>query len=379
VRQAVRKIHRENPAARLVVTGCYAERDAKTLASLPGVDLVVGTAGKDLLPELIGTNPAHAGAGRILQGPLQSGGVFELLPPSKLGDKTRPFVKLQDGCDSRCSYCIVPRVRGPGRSARPEQVISEIRSLVDQGYQEIVLTGVHLGTYGAKLDDQTTLAELLRQILTLPRLGRLRLSSVEPMRFSRKIIDLASESPVFAPHFHIPLQSGSDRILRRMRRPYTAARFLDLVLHIAQRIPAAGLGTDVLVGFPGESEDDFQKTCDLIRRSPVSYVHVFPFSARNGTDACGMTGAVPPEVIRDRAQAVRAISDEKNLEFRRRFVGSKLDAITLAREEALGESVALTGNYIHCRTSPGGPPPNRLIRVRIDRVGPRATFASVTD
>jgi threonylcarbamoyladenosine tRNA methylthiotransferase MtaB len=361
VRQAIRKLHRENPSARLIVTGCYAERDAPSLAALPGVELVVGTADKELLPELLPETCQHPSAERVVRSPLDPCRSLLVPPMSHLGGKTRPFVKLQDGCDARCAYCIVPLVRGPGRSAQPDQVLSEIHSLVDRGYQEIVLTGVHLGTYGRKMPSETSLVELLADILKIPGLGRLRLSSIEPMRFSRKIIDLAACSPIFAPHFHVPLQSGSNRVLRRMRRPYTAERFLDLMQCIERQIPQAALGTDVLVGFPGETDDDFQLTCDVISRSPVTYLHVFPFSGREGTAAWRMAPHVAPKTIHDRARVLREISQEKNLEFRRRFLGKTLDGITLAKEEDLGESVVLTSNYIHCRTFRHSVPPNRLV------------------
>jgi threonylcarbamoyladenosine tRNA methylthiotransferase MtaB len=223
------------------------------------------------------------------------------------------------------------------------------------------------------------LVELLDDILKIPGLGRLRLSSIEPMRFSRKIVDLAAGNPVFAPHFHIPLQSGSNRILRQMRRPYTAERFLDLMQYISRRIPDAALGTDVLAGFPGETDGDFMRTCDIIRRSPVTYVHVFPFSGREGTEAWRMGHHVPPKLVHGRARMMREISQEKNLAFRRRFVGVTLDGITLAKEEELGVAVVLTGNYIHCRTSRHGVPPNRLVRVRVDRAEPSATFATIVE
>ncbi len=374
VRQAVRKVHRENPGARVVVTGCYAERDPQTLAAIPGVNLVVGNADKDRLVELL-EKEVCGDDGKVIRGPLDSGRDYLLIPASQAGAKTRPFVKLQDGCDARCSYCIIPSVRGPGRSARPDDVLNEVRSLVNRGYREIVLTGVHLGTYGRKLDAPVSLVDLLGRILEIPGLGRLRLSSIEPMRFSRSIVRLAVECRAFAPHFHIPLQSGSDRILRRMRRPYTAGRFEALVDYIRTQLPTAGIGTDVLVGFPGETERDFEETCDLIRRSALTYLHVFPFSAREGTDAWSMPNHVPPQAVRERAAVLQQISKEKNLAFRRGFLGKVIPAITLAREEAMGEAVILTENYIHALIPAGLLPPNRLVDVRIEDVQPKTTYA----
>jgi threonylcarbamoyladenosine tRNA methylthiotransferase MtaB len=376
VRQAIRKAHRENPNARVVITGCYAERDPETLAALPGVSLVVGNAERGRLAQIIADEPPNA-FGKMIRTPLDDTRDYLLTSTSRTGGRTRPFVKMQDGCDARCSYCIVPSVRGPGRSARPEDILAEIRSLIDKGYQEIVLTGVHLGTYGRKMDSPVKILDLLRRILALAGLGRLRLSSIEPMRFDRGIVRLAAQHPAFAPHFHIPLQSGSDRILRRMRRPYTSSRFLDLLRFIREMLPAAGLGTDVLVGFPGESDEDFEQTCDVIRQSPLTHLHVFPFSAREGTAAYLMPEQVSPAIIRERSRTLRDISQAKNLAFRKEFVGQVLKGITLAKEEEMGEGVVLTENYIHTRIAQYSVAPNRLVNVRIEEAGPQVTRATI--
>ena len=293
------------------------------------------------------------------------------------GGKTRPLVKLQDGCDARCSYCIVPKVRGPGRSARPGNVLAEIRSLADEGFQEIVLTGVHLGTYGRKKRGHMHLADLLRRIVEIPGLGRIRLSSIEPMFFERAIVHLAAKRSVFAHHFHIPLQSGSDRILRRMRRPYKASRFRELVRFIHNEIPDAGIGTDVLVGFPGETDNDFLETCDLINALPLAYLHAFPFSPREGTEAYAMADRVPAETVKKRRDVLLGMSRDKSLAFRRQFVGRALPAITLSREEERGSSIVLTGNYIHATVPAHSVPPNRLVEVRIEEVKPDKTLARI--
>jgi len=375
VRQVVRRFHRENPGARLIVTGCYAERDPETLAAIPGVSLVVGTADKSRVAELWSEGPGDAA--RILHAPLDSLAESPVTASSHLGGKTRPYLKLQDGCNAQCAYCIVPAVRGPGRSAEPEEILAQIRSLVAQGYQEIVLTGVHLGTYGRGLARPVRLADLLARILAIPGLGRLRLSSIEPMGFDRGIVTLAAGHPGFARHFHIPLQSGSDRILRRMRRPYTASRYLDLLHYIRGVLPTAALGTDVLTGFPGETDEDFEATCDVIRQSPLTYLHVFPFSARAGTEASTMPDQVPPRALRERCEVLRRMSASKNLAFRQRFAGRVLPAITLSREEEMGAGVALTENYIHAHIPGDAAPANRLISIRIDEVRPEGTRATI--
>jgi len=375
-RQAVRRLHRENPSARLVVTGCYAERDPRALAGLPGVNLVLGTADKERLPEIIRDHSLGVRS-RIFRSPLDSGGGCLLLPMALTGGKTRPLIKIQDGCDAKCSYCIVPRARGAGRSARSEDVLAEIRSLVALGFQEIVLTGVHLGAFGLKIKGHDHLIDLLRRVMEVPGLGRIRLSSIEPMHFDPAIIELAAGSPVFAPHFHIPLQSGSNRILRLMRRPYTAARFRDLLGRIHEKLPDAGIGTDVIVGFPGETDQDFAETCALVQDLPLAYLHVFPFSPREGTEAYSLPGSIASPAMKQRRGVLLEISRAKSLEFRRRFVGKVLPAITLAKEEELGSSVALTGNYIHARIPRFAAPPNRLVDIRVKEVLQNATYASI--
>jgi threonylcarbamoyladenosine tRNA methylthiotransferase MtaB len=376
VRQALRKFHRENPAARLVVTGCYAERDPRALASLDGVSIVAGNAEKSRLVDLV-RGPTGRTAGEVRRSPLDGERTLRLEDPAAVGSRTRPLVKLQDGCDARCSYCIVPSVRGPGRSAPPEEILRTVQELVGLGYQEIVLTGVNLGTYGRSLGENASLPALLRAIVQMPGLGRVRLSSIEPMRFDREIIGIAADSPAFARHFHVPLQSGSDRILRRMRRPYRAGQFLDLLHFIDSRLPSVALGSDVMVGFPGETEDDFAATTRLLEQAPLAYLHVFPFSPRPGTDAARMGEPVEPRTSRERVSILRALSRRKSLAFRRRFLGCTLPAITLAKEEKLGSSVVLTDNYIHARVPGLRAEPNRLVQVRILQALPEATVAAL--
>jgi threonylcarbamoyladenosine tRNA methylthiotransferase MtaB len=376
VRQAIRRLHRENPNARIVVTGCYAERDPAALAEMPGVSLIIGNGEKERLVEIL-QNPEDQLSGKIVRTPLDEGHDYLLPPVGNIGGKTRPLVKLQDGCDAHCSYCIVPYVRGPGRSARVEDVLAEVQSLADRGFQEIVLTGVHLGAFGLKLKGYPRLIDLLRMIVKIPTLGRIRLSSIEPMHFDRAIIDLAAEHPVFARHFHIPLQSGSDRILRLMRRPYTVARFRELMESTQSKLPDAGIGTDVLVGFPGETDKDFAETCDLIQESPLAYLHVFPFSPREGTVAFSLPGRIPSQVMKRRLNMFLELSRKKNISFRRRFIGQVLPAITISHEENLGTSLVLTGNYIHARVPGLSVPPNRLVDIRIENVQPEATYASI--
>lgn len=379
VRQAIRRLHRENPSANIIVTGCYAERSPGVLAALPGVGLVVGNAARDRLPEILKESGQNLQRTRIIHPPLDTVSGCPVRSMARTGGKTRPLIKLQDGCDARCSYCIVPKVRGSGRSARPEDVLAEIRSLVDKGYQEIVLTGVNLGTYGRKQKGHVRLAGLLQQITEIPGLGRIRLSSIEPMFFERDIVRIAAESTVLAHHFHIPLQSGSDRTLRRMRRPYTAARFRELIQYMHHEIPDAGIGTDVLTGFPGETEQDFAETYDLVRAAPLAYLHVFPFSPREGTEAFSLPDRIPPKTVKQRRALLLEISRAKNFAFRSQFIGRILPAITLSVEAEGGFSTVLTGNYIHARVPAHSEPPNRLVNIRIEGVNPDETMARIVD
>ena len=376
VRQAVRRLHRENPRAQLIVTGCYAERDPDALAAMNGVRLVLGNAEKIRLPELV-EQYAEFSQGKIIRTSLDEEIDCVLPPMTHTGGKTRPLVKLQDGCDARCSYCIVPHVRGPGRSARPENVLAEIQSLVESGFQEIVLAGINLGAFGQKLKGQPHLADLLRRIVEIPNLGRIRLSSIEPMHLNPAIIEMAAAHPVIARHFHIPMQSGSNRMLRLMRRPYTAARFRELIYRIQRELPDTGIGTDVLVGFPGETDRDFNETRALIEELPLTYLHVFPFSPREGTEAASLPNPTPSHVMRLRLNALLKPSRSKNLAFRRRFVGKVLPAITLAREENGAATRVLTDNYIHASVPALSIEPNRLIEIRIEDVRPEATFAVI--
>jgi len=378
IRQSIRRLHRKNPTARIIVTGCYAERAPDTLAAIPGVGVIIGNASREQLPEILETCGQDT-KGKIYRAPLESLKTCGIQPMSQTGGKTRPLIKLQDGCDSRCSYCIVPKVRGPGRSAQPEHVLAEIRSLVEKGFQEIVLTGVHLGTYGRKNEGYGRLVDLLRRIIKIPGLGRIRLSSIEPMFFERSIIHLAAQSTVFAHHFHIPLQSGSDRILRRMRRPYKTSKFRNLVHFIHDEIPDTGIGTDVLTGFPGETDQDFNETCELIQSSPLAYLHVFPFSPREGTEAFALPDRIPPDIVKDRMGTLLEISQAKSLSFRRQFLGRTLPAITLSKEEKQGLSIVLTGNYIHAKVPAHSVPPNRLVNVCIEDVTSGGTFARITE
>jgi len=367
-RQTIRRAVRVNPEARVVVTGCWAQTDPDAAASLAGVDLVVGNGDKDRLPDLLEQLLADAdrGATRLHVGDVDA---VRTLVPAPLGRRTgrsRAFLKIQDGCRHRCAFCIVPVARGRSRSHEPAVVIEQAQRLVAAGHPEIVLTGVDLGDYGADRVPRTTLAALLRELVSIRGLRWIRLSSLLPAYFTPELVEVVTGSPVIAPHFHIPLQSGSEAVLRRMRRPYNTRMYRALVTRLAAAIPALGLGTDLIAGFPGETDDDVDATVALVEALPFSYLHTFAYSARKGTEAAAFTNTVDPRVVARRGARLRALGAERNLAFRRRLLGEVMEVLVLeTRDRTTGRLVGLTGNYVEVVFD--GPPTlmGRLATVRV--------------
>ena len=339
-RQIVRKIARENPAARIVVTGCYATRRPDEVADLPGVVQIVPNDRKERLSDEIGlTTAARFGDG--------DGACGAQVAPGLAG-RTAFTLRVQTGCDQTCSYCIIPTTRGAGRSRPVCEVLSEIDRVRNAGYREIAITGVHLGSYGRDLGDESTLLDLLKTVERHAAGIRFRISSLEPMDCSDDIIDLVARSECFAPHFHLPLQHASDALLVAMRRPYTLAYYRRLVDRIRATMPHASIGTDVIVGFPGETSDDFDALDAYLRTSPITHVHVFPYSDRPGTDAAGLPHRVHGSIVRERAGVVRAIGRELSERFYRAQHGSVRPGLTI--EDG---SLVVTDNYLKVRIAPG--------------------------
>ena len=364
VRQLTRSLMRRNPDARVLVTGCYAQRAPEALARLKGLTGVVGNTRKADLVTIAETDPSgiddRPRSTRLYLDDFEKVRAIRLVHGTPVGGRTRPFVKIQDGCDAKCSYCIIPSVRGPSRSVPPDQILEQVRRLVAEGFREIVLTGIHIGTYGMHLNPRYPLDRLLSDLVQVEGLGQIRLSSIEPMELSRRVIRLAASTDRLAPHFHICLQSGSDRILKRMLRPYDTGRFLSLVEPIREQLPLAAIGTDVIVGFPGETEEDHQATLELIERGPFTYLHVFPYSDRPGTTASSMIDKVSPAVIKRRAGELRRLGARKNRAFRRRCMTETLTLLTLT-DSCDGRREALTGNYVPAQV-PDSVPANTLCR-----------------
>lgn len=407
-REAVRKLHRANPGAQIIVTGCYAQRAPEEIASIEGVAWVVGNSYQLEIPRLVGgfgaphrRYAATAGiAGRtsfaaepatpdfvplaqiadvaemgdemsLARGPAKilTGDIFaqtsvQIAPAGLLGgDRTRPILKIQDGCNNRCSYCVIPLVRGRSRSLPPDTVVDEVRQLHAAGAKEIVLSGINLGSYGRDLMPRAALPNLVRRMLDETEIERIRFSSIEPQDVTEDLVSLIAGSDRLARHFHVPLQSGSDRILRAMHRWYRTEHYAQRIELIRRLLPGAAIGADVIVGFPGEADEDFRATCDFIERLPFTYLHVFSFSARPGTAAQERTNAVAQSLIRERARELRALGQKKSVEFRATQVGRIVRALTLNRR---GEdwTEALTGNYLKVRIA-GVHPANEWHDVRI--------------
>lgn len=366
-RRLTRRLHRENPGARLLVTGCYAERDARALASLPGVDAVVGHADRHSLPGLldrwVGPVPGEAASA-------PDHGCETPARPAALhfGRRTRAYLKVQEGCDLRCSYCVIPRVRGASRSVPAGEVARSLAALVAEGYREVVLTGVNTGDWGKDLPGSPALADLLERLLEVPGLGRLRLNSLEPRTVTDRLLDLLADPAArLAQHLQVPLQSGCDDILRAMRRNYRTRHYRRVVERLRERVPDIAVGADVIVGFPGEGDAEFEATRRFIESVGLDYLHVFSWSAREETPAAALPGRVPPPEVRRRAGLLRELAERRSLLFRRRFLGRTLEAVTLDALREDGRRRALTGNFIDVALPAKSCPPNRLLPVRILR------------
>jgi threonylcarbamoyladenosine tRNA methylthiotransferase MtaB len=347
-RQTIRRIARENPSARIVATGCYATRCADEISALPGVAEVIPNAFKD----------APAVAARLFG---RDGTTVDLAdgacgrPVPGLMGRTAWTLRVQTGCEEACSYCIIPTTRGPGRSRAIDDIHAEVLRIADAGYKEIAITGVHLGSYGRDLRPRASLGELLVALSRVPRDVLFRVSSLEPMDVPDELVELAAaaddprpEMARLAPHFHLPLQHASNRMLGAMRRPYTVERYASLVDEIRRRVPHAAIGSDVIVGFPGETDADFDELIDYLERSPLTHVHVFPYSDRPGTVASALPGKVHGSVTKARAARVREVSRRLQAGFRAALHGSVRPALTI--EDG---TVAITDNYLRVPVSNG--------------------------
>ncbi len=398
-RAAIRRLQRLNPDARIVVTGCYAQRAPEEVGALPGVDLVIGNSHKHQLAEIALQDgpPARTHVGFIPLETLAGGSqpeagsrtfVSDIFAHTELlaapifdaaNERTRPNLKVQDGCDNRCSFCVIPYVRGQSRSLPLPEIIRAVNALVAAGYREVVVSGINLGRWGRDFEFQ--LPEFGRQkpevmssklrfeglvgaILTETQLEKLRISSVEPMDWSDELIALVAESPRIAKHAHVPMQSGSDAVLRRMHRMYRPWHYREKIAKIRAAMPTAAIGADVMVGFPGETDAEFEATRRMVEELPFTYLHVFTYSPRPGTPATTLQTQVPMHLARERNRILRELAEEKKQAFMRSFVGKTVEAITLASGVG-GNSEALTDNYLKLYLDEQCEP-NRWVRARVE-------------
>jgi threonylcarbamoyladenosine tRNA methylthiotransferase MtaB len=357
-RQLVRKLKRQNPSAKILLTGCYAQRAEEELTAMPEVDYVIGNL-----------NPRKQELfSKIANAPLSEDVDFPL--PGEFS-RTRPFIKIQDGCDARCSYCIIPKVRGNSRSLPVQEVIRRVELFRDRGYKEIILTGISMGGYGKDLTPKTNLSELMRKLEALPGDFKIRLSSVEPEEIDERFIDVFNSSDRFQPHLHLPIQSASDRVLKKMRRQYLFHRYDSIVNRLFSANPLLNLGTDILVGFPEEDHAAFQETFDYVWNAPFAYCHVFPFSPRPDTPAASFGRAATENESTKRAAKLRDLAREKNLNYRKKFIGKNRTALLLH-----GTGEALTDNYIRVRIS-GDQENSGFVSVKIHSVDGENTQGTI--
>lgn len=339
-RQTIRRIVRTNPHVRVVVTGCYATRRPDEITLLPNVTHVIRNPSKDTLVQDLAIDLGLTTSSRFGEGDGPCGSTLE----PGVGGRTALTLRVQTGCDEHCSYCIIPRTRGGGRSRPMSTVMRDVEHAIAAGYKEIAITGVHLGSYGRDLGDGSSLTSLVRALSRLDDDVLFRISSLEPMDCTDQIIELVSQSARLAPHFHLPLQHGSDRVLDAMRRPYTAAAYVSLIRRIHRAVPHASIGSDVIVGFPGERAEDIARMEEMLDDLPLSHLHVFPYSDRPGTEATALGSKVGGVSIRDRGRRIRAIGDRMSRRFRESQTGTTRRALTVDD----GWS-AVTDNYIKVR------------------------------
>jgi threonylcarbamoyladenosine tRNA methylthiotransferase MtaB len=362
-RAAIRRIHRENPDCKIVVTGCYAQRAPEEIAALPGVDRVIGNSHKHTLAEIATSAKVPSNSNLVPISALISKNndsifVSDIFAHTELlaapvfdsaNARTRPNLKVQDGCNNRCSFCVIPSVRGQSRSLPLKRVLDEVNGLVHAGYREMVISGINLGRWGRDLSSTRRFEDLVRAIISETNLEKLRISSVEPMDWSDELIGLMSSSNRVAKHAHVPMQSGSDHILRAMHRKYRPWHYREKIEKIRNAMPTAAIGADVMTGFPGETDSNFEETRRMIEELPLTYLHVFTYSARPGTQSAEMSQQVPVEIARERNRILRDLASEKKLTFMRSFVGKSLDAITLSEDVRVDSTEGLTDNYLKVR------------------------------
>lgn len=375
-RQLIRRVQRQNPAAIIAVTGCYAQIAPEEIKAMEGVRVVLGTANRRRIVEYV--EQARQQGGRIIDGVADVMQVreFEDIPILDMPARTRAFLKIQEGCTNFCSYCIIPFTRGPLRSRPLDSLRREARKLLDNGFKEIVFTGIHLGAYGRDFEDGTSLADAARAVLDMPGLRRLRLGSLESIELSDELLELLREHPRFSHHLHLPLQAGSDYVLQRMNRSYNREEFAALLERVRQAVPGVAVSTDVIVGFPGETEEMFADSLDYIRSLQFSRIHVFPYSPRAGTPAATMPDQVPEAVKKERVHRLQALAEEMAQAYRSAYLGTVQRV--LLETDTHGEKDGLTDTYIRVYTSDPAKL-GEMYDVRLERLYKDGVYGIITN
>lgn len=377
-RQAIRHAIRMNPGAQIIVTGCYAETEPDEIKKIKGIHRIIRHNEKHRIFEIITKEVNYnTPCSPVCEGGFSENG-FMTAPAIHSGRRSRAFLKIQDGCDAFCSFCIVPYARGRSRSMPVEILIESIKNLRKAGYLEVVLTGIHLGRYGTDLTPETSISSLLNLIDGMKIIERIRLSSIEPNELSPEIIKLAADSDSICHHFHLPLQSGDDDILSKMRRPYTREFFKTVVKRIKESIPDASIGVDILVGFPGETDSAFENTYSLIEELPVSYLHVFPFSPRNKTPASYFPERVPVDIVKERCARIRKLGNLKKNLFYQNAVGTMVNVLVEDKREASNYLLKGTSsNYLSVLLYGEVGIKNKMVKAKIDRIAGRFAVGTI--
>jgi threonylcarbamoyladenosine tRNA methylthiotransferase MtaB len=372
-RRLIRKIKRENPNCFIVVTGCYVQRNPEEIARIDGVNVIVGNEDRKFIPKIIKEHSIDK-MPQILHKAYTNTEQAYFYPIRRFTGHTRAFLKIQEGCNYNCSYCIVPHVRGRSRSVPSDEILSAIQGLLEKGLKEIVLTGIDIGDWKEPGLKEKKLLYMLEQIEKIKYPFRIRLSSIEPKEIHKGLIGFIASSAKVVPHLHIPLQSGSDTILKAMKRPYSRNFYYQMINTLKEKIPDLCLGSDVVVGFPGEGEQEFKETYDLIDTLSFSYLHVFPFSPRPGTAAASLKQTETNKVITDRAKVLRQLAAKKNVQFRSSFMGKELSCLVLTKAKSEGSLIALSNNYIKINFKGKEELKNKLITIKITEVTQKETF-----
>ena len=368
-RRLARRARREQPTARVLLTGCYAQTKPVEAGALPAIDHVIGL---NRLEELVAAVLRPADVPHIVVGNTRRERQVTTTGARTFSEQTRAFLKVQEGCDLFCTFCIVPMARGASRSLPPRDVLAEVEALAARGFQEVVLTGVHLGGYGHDLEPPVDLAWLVEALVEQALVPRLRLSSLDPHELSEPLLRLMAQAPTVCPHLHVPLQAADDDVLRRMRRRYDRSLARERLARAREHLPDAALGTDLIAGFPGESEAAFERTLDFVAESPLTYLHVFPYSVRSGTTAAKLDGQLPPKTIAARARRLRALGQQKRAAFARRFDGTTAEVLVeTTRHPETGALRGYTRNYLRAHLDGPDAWAGQLVSVQL-KVGPDA-------